>query len=146
MGNNPLFRRRWLATAGLLVLLTARLTVAERALTAFLPPHSTIILLPSISGDVESEETYHDQLQTWLELLEEAHKAIVFWEAPEAIALPSKPPAQVLKPSREEFLALGKGLAGQTNPLVVIAWGHGGMQGATPVFHVRGPRLAPGFQ
>jgi hypothetical protein len=38
---------------------------------------------------------------------------------------------------------LTKKLEGQTNPLVVIAWGHGGRQGKNPVFHVRGPRLTP---
>src|SRR5947209_1780521 len=47
----------------------------------------------------------------------------------------------MFKSGREEFLALGKTLAGQTNPLWVIAWGHGGVQGRTPVLHVRGPRL-----
>ena len=28
-----------------------------------------------------------------------------------------------------------------TNALVVVAWGHGGRQGQTPVLHVRGPRI-----
>jgi hypothetical protein len=32
-------------------------------------------------------------------------------------------------------------LAGGTNALVVIAWGHGGRQGNKPVLHVRGPRI-----
>jgi len=40
-------------------------------------------------------------------------------------------------------MSLGATLAEETNPLVVIAWGHGGKQGNLPVFHVRGPRLAP---
>ena len=63
---------------------------------------------------------------------------------PETLRLSAKSPAQKLKAGREEFLSLGKTLAGQTNPLVVIVWGHGGVQGKTPVLHVRGPRLAAG--
>jgi hypothetical protein len=47
----------------------------------------------------------------------------------------------VLKGDRSSFLGLGQTLAGGTNALVVIAWGHGGRQGNTPVLHVRGPRI-----
>ena len=47
----------------------------------------------------------------------------------------------VLKGDRSGFLGLGQKLAGETNALVVIAWGHGGRQGKTPVLHVRGPRI-----
>ncbi|HEY5480798.1 MAG TPA: DUF3857 domain-containing protein [Verrucomicrobiae bacterium] len=52
-------------------------------------------------------------------------------------------PAQVsvLKGDRSSFLGLGQKLAGGSNALVVIAWGHGGRQGNTPVLHVRGPRI-----
>src|SRR5258708_40300156 len=34
-------------------------------------------------------------------------------------------------------------LEGETIPLGVVAWGHGGRQGSVPVFHIRGPRLTP---
>jgi hypothetical protein len=47
----------------------------------------------------------------------------------------------VLKGDRSNFLGVGQTLAGGTNALVVIAWGHGGRQGKTPVLHVRGPRI-----
>jgi hypothetical protein len=47
----------------------------------------------------------------------------------------------VLKGDRSNFLGLGQTLAGGTNALVVIAWGHGGRQGNVPVLHVRGPRI-----
>src|ERR1035437_9643955 len=50
-------------------------------------------------------------------------------------------PVTVLKGDRSTFLGLGQKLAGGTNALVVIAWGHGGKQGNTPVLHVRGPRI-----
>jgi hypothetical protein len=48
-----------------------------------------------------------------------------------------------MKADRTNFLSLGPMFAGKTNPLVVIAWGHGGKQGSMPVFHVRGQRLTP---
>lgn len=146
MGNLLSTEQRRVAGWGLLFLLAAAL-MGEEALGAslFLPPHSTVVLLASIPGDVESERNYREQLQAWLDVLENAspEKVFVFWENPETIALPGKFPAQALKPIRKEFVACGKSLAGQTNPLIVIAWGHGGMQGRTPVFHVRGPRLTP---
>jgi transglutaminase-like putative cysteine protease len=47
----------------------------------------------------------------------------------------------VLKGDRSSFLGLGQTLAGGTNLLVVIAFGHGGRQGNTPVLHVRGRRI-----
>ena len=52
-------------------------------------------------------------------------------------------PVSVLKGDRSSFLSLGQKLAGDTSALVVIAWGHGGRQGRTPVLHVRGPRITP---
>jgi hypothetical protein len=89
----------------------------------WIPPGATVVIVAGLPGDVESEKTYRDQLNSLTELL---------------------PQAQTLTDAtREKFLTLGKTLAGQTNPVVVIAWGHGGTQGQTPVFHVRGPRLTP---
>lgn len=52
-------------------------------------------------------------------------------------------PAEVAEASRANFLALSETLRGKKEPLVVFVWGHGGMQGETPVFHVRGPRVTP---
>ena len=129
-----------------MVLLTTIICGAQPSTNdLFVPPGSSVVLLVGIPGDLESEGTYHDQLQAWLEILElgAPDKVFVFWDNPDTINLPAKLQARVLKPVREEFLALGKTLAGQTNPLVLIAWGHGGMQGKTPVFHTRGPRLSP---
>src|SRR6266446_3783671 len=128
---------------------------------AFLPPHSTVVLLAGLPGDLESDNTYRDQLQTWLEIVQvsgAADRIFVLSDNAESVILPEKNNAStnyhspltihdslstLLHADRTNFLALGQTLAGATNPLVVIAWGHGGRQGATPVLHVRGPRLTP---
>jgi hypothetical protein len=112
------------------------------------PPGSTLCLLSGLAGDVESENSYHEQLFAWLALLEPSpnlNQVFVLCDDPDATALPKygSTPAKKLKASREAFLSLGPMLNGQTNRLVVIAWGHGGRQGSIPVFHVRGPRLTP---
>ena len=57
------------------------------------------------------------------------------------------PQATVLKNDPENISRLGLDACkiGQTEPLVVVAWGHGGKQGSTSVFHaVRGPRITAG--
>ena len=146
------------------------------------PPQSTVVLLSGVPGDVESEESFRDQLQGWLEVATgsgHAAKLFVLCDDPQAVTLPVNPGAQtgaketeapsnsqspatnhpspiishespathlqspvtVLKGDRSNFLGLGQRLAGGTNALVVIAWGHGGRQGDTPVLHVRGPRI-----
>jgi hypothetical protein len=105
-----------------------------------------VVLLAGLPGDVESENAYRDQLQTWLEIIASgggAHRLVVLFDHPESLSLPSQPPAEVFPANRTNFLNLAGTFAGTTNPLVVIAWGHGGKQGQTSVFHVRGPRLTP---
>lgn len=119
---------------------------AADAAPGFPPPHATVVLLTGLPGDVESENTYREQLQTWLDLLAARpdHPPVwAFFDSPEAIQPPANAGVTLKQSTRDEFLSLGRSLAGQTNPLVVIAWGHGGLQGSTPVFHVRGPRLTP---
>jgi hypothetical protein len=121
------------------------------------PPQSTVVLLAGVPGDVESEENYRDQLQSWLELATgsgQAARILVLCDDPQAVGLPGNTggsnqlsvisnqwPVVVLKGDRSGFLGLGQTLAGGTNALVVIAWGHGGRQGNKPVLHVRGPRI-----
>ncbi len=132
------------------------------------PPRSTVVLVAGVPGDVESEENYRDQMQSWLELATgsgQAAKVFVLCDDPQAVKLPASPggtsgskegeastsnqlsvishqsSVTVLKGDRSSFLGLGQTLAGGTNALVVIAWGHGGRQGNTPVLHVRGPRI-----
>src|SRR5207249_1185797 len=103
---------------------------------------------------LESENTYREQLQAWLDLLKKsgsARQLFVLCDEPNSAQLPQdagpqKPGSQrpiLLKADRTNFLALIPKLAGLNSPTSVIAWGHGGKQGSTPVFHVRGPRITP---
>jgi hypothetical protein len=113
-----------------LFLLSGLATTALSDDGALLPPQSTVVMVVGLPGDVESEKTYRDQCSTLTALLAN---------------LPN-PPQKVLTltdPTREKFLALGKSLAASTNPVVVFVWGHGGLQGQVPVFHVPGQRLTP---
>ncbi|PYJ03063.1 MAG: hypothetical protein DME25_13670, partial [Verrucomicrobia bacterium] len=134
----------------------------------FLPPQVTVVLLVGLPGDLESENTYRDQLQSWLEIVRSdgrAQRVFVLCDNPESAGLaatgggrgtertnrtdgaeasgrrPEPALMTVLKADRTNFLSLGQSLAGRTNPLEVIAWGHGGKQGSSSVFHVRGPRI-----
>jgi transglutaminase-like putative cysteine protease len=145
-----LLRKGWLAIA----FLVAGTTLAKSEPVdqkVFLPTHSTVVLLSGLAGDLESENAYRDQIQTWLEIVASREPAHVFLlcENPEAFALPAdvdKTPEATsritLHATRTNFLDLSQQVS-KTNPLVVIAWGHGGRQGSTPVFHVRGPRITP---
>jgi hypothetical protein len=79
-------------------------------------------------------------MQSWLDLIAMSgkdQKLIVLCDNQGSV------PTEIgaLRASRTNFLSLSAKLTGQTNPLVVIAWGHGGRQGSEPVFHVRGPRI-----
>ncbi|MBI2925360.1 MAG: DUF3857 domain-containing protein [Verrucomicrobia bacterium] len=126
-------------------LLVAASRVQANAL--FLPPEATVVLMAGLPGDVQSEGSYREALQGWLEWLGTVatppRQVFVFWDSPEVLLLPPKLPVKISPARREDFLALGKTLAGQTNGLLAILWGHGGTQGRTPVFHVRGPRITP---
>ena len=150
-------------------LLGAGLAVAEPAdRQGLFPPQSTVVLVAGVPGDVESEENYRDQLQAWLELAMgsgQAARVFVLCDDPQAVTLPgstggnsevgdaggianrqspipnSPAAVSVLNGDRSGLLGLGSKLAGGTNALVVVAWGHGGKQGNTPVLHVRGPRI-----
>lgn len=142
-------RKYCLAMLGVWLLTTPTpLAAAPTGRDACITPQSTVVLLSGLPGDVESEKNYHDQLQAWLEVLENHSAApqqvFICCDHPETLQLSATFPAQKLKAGREEFLSLGKTLAGQSNSLVVIVWGHGGLQGKTPVLHVRGPRLTAG--
>jgi len=161
--------RRICATAGWSILLGAGLAGADRAIgQGLFPPHCTVVLVSGVPGDVESEENYRDQMQSWLELATasgQAGRVFVLCDEPTAVKMPgslirendpkggegvisnqlsvisNQSPVSILKGDRSSFLGLGQTVAGGTNALVVIAWGHGGRQGKTPVLHVRGPRI-----
>ena len=38
----------------------------------FVPPGSVAVLVTSLPGDVESENAYRDQVQTWLDILDDS--------------------------------------------------------------------------
>src|ERR1051325_10380435 len=124
-------------TAGLL-LSAAVVFSAETDSGPFIPPKATVVLMTGLPGDVESESAYRDQLQAWLEILANngnARKIFVLTDAPELLNLPADLEVKALKADRTTFQGLGTSLANQTDPVLVIAWGHGGRQGSIPVFH-----------
>src|SRR5205085_4985858 len=85
--------------------------------------------------------SYSEQVRSWVQILQgngNARNIFILSDSTEPAGS-----ATVLKADRTNFLSLGPMLTGRTNPLVVMAWGHGGKQGNTPVFHVKGPRLTP---
>jgi transglutaminase-like putative cysteine protease len=107
---------------------------------------ATVVVLNGLAGDVESERAYEEQMRALLERLarpgSRPKTLVVLTDAPARVALPSGLEARVDTISRAAVTALARTLPADA-PLVVFAWGHGGMQGATPVFHVRGPRVTP---
>lgn len=104
---------------------------------------ATVVVLTGVPGDVESETLYRDQTNRLLEILaepgNEPARIHLLVDDPRTVTAS----AEVGEASRAKFLALAETLRGRKELLVVFVWGHGGMQGETPVFHVRGPRLAP---
>jgi hypothetical protein len=109
-------------------------------------PASTVVVLSGLPGDLEHERAYEAQTNRLLEVLaappSRPSRVVVLADAVARISSPPGLPVQTSVASREAFLALGPQLASAPGPLVLIAWGHGGVQGSTPVFHVRGPRLS----
>src|ERR1051325_10801918 len=110
----------------------------------FLRPESTVVLVSGLPGDLESESSYKEQLHAWLQILETVRpkQIIALADEPESIG-PADGEMTRLTASRSNFLAAASLISGSANPLVVIIWGHGGKQGNSPVFHVRGPRITP---
>src|SRR6266404_5719348 len=144
-------RRRLLKQFALGILYGLSLVCVGKA--ASLPGHQPLfpsdciaILLVGLPGDLESETTFSQQLQGWIDVIAnngKVQKLFVLCDSPELITLPARIDGNVFKANRTNFLALTKRFEGRTNSLRVIAWGHGGKQGSTPVLHVQGPRLTP---
>ena len=113
----------------------------------FPPPSATWVLMSGLPGDLESETSYRRQLQGWLEWLSTLSpppaRVFLLQDGSEPALATPQFPIKALASTRAAFLGLGAAMAGETNPLVVVAWGHGGMQSQKPVFHVRGPRITP---
>ena len=101
MANHPgvsveLSRRRFLALSGAAVGVAAvggtRLAASAAELShhgPFLPAQSSVVLLAALPGDLESENTYRDQLQTWLAILEaggQAQRIFALCDNPESVS------------------------------------------------------------
>jgi hypothetical protein len=135
--------RRLIACCSPLRVLFGLVCVSSFAQPLF-PPQCNVVLLSGLPGDVESENAYREQMGAWLELVHGAGPALevfVLCDNPDGVKAQEGLKVNLLKADRSSFLGLSQTLDGKTNPLVVVAWGHGGRQGSTPVFHVRGPRL-----
>jgi hypothetical protein len=120
--------------------------VAASGPPPFFPAHCRVVLLAGLAGDLDNEILFREQLQTWCDLVGRSGRVeslYVLCDDPQSVILPKGSQGERLSAGRDTFIELGHKLRGGTNPLVVIAWGHGGKQGTTPVFHVRGPRLTP---
>jgi hypothetical protein len=168
MGGHPRARRTCAAALWSFLLGLALAAAEPTQRQGLFPPQSTVVLLVGVPGDVESEANYREQLQGWLDIVASSGQAVrifVLSDDPQSVTVPAKPdgksgrqegegianrqspiadprtPVAALKGDRSNFLKVGQTLAGGTNALVVIAWGHGGRQGNTPVLHVRGPRI-----
>jgi hypothetical protein len=109
-------------------------------------PESTVVLFVGLPGDSETESNYRDQVQSWFQLFSgkvAPRGLIILYDHPETLSVPPAIQAKILSDDRASFLNLGQSLGTSNSSIVVIVWGHGGKQGATPVLHVRGPRLTP---
>ena len=113
---------------------------------SFFPPNCTVLLVCGVPGDSESEQAYGEQLKTWLELADQSanvQRVVVLCDEPSAVTVPARFKTKALAADRKNFLGLVSLLGTNSGPLVASVWGHGGNQGSTPVFHVRGPRITP---
>jgi Domain of Unknown Function with PDB structure (DUF3857)/Transglutaminase-like superfamily len=118
----------------------------EAAAHPLFTPGCTVVLLSGLPGDIESENSYREQMQNWVDMVArsgQAKQLFVLCDQPEALRMPSNSDFKAIKADRKAFVNLGQKLATQKAPLVVIVWGHGGQQRTMPVLHVRGPRLTP---
>ncbi len=135
--------RRFAYSALLVGFLSIRAIAADPSFTR----QADVVIMTGLPGDVESEHRFEEQAKLLLEglaLKDSLPKSVhVLIDDPSAITLPAGMAGDVKAASRDNFLALGKTFEGSVDPVVVFAWGHAGLQRATPVFHVRGQRITP---
>src|SRR5262245_18217529 len=94
---------------------------------AIFPPHSPVVLLAGLPGDVESENSYAEQLRMWLELAQasgQVQNLIVLSDNPEGLGAqeidllraPTHQPQAarnlILKADRTNVISLGTTLTG----------------------------------
>src|SRR5437667_6326234 len=73
------------------------------------PEQSIVVLLAGLPGDSESENTYREQLQAWLDVLvglAEPRAIIVLCDHPELLKLPLALEAKNMPSTRANFLGL----------------------------------------
>src|SRR4051812_16091135 len=131
---------RWLLSA----LLFGFLVRQSAHTQPFFAPDTALVVLSGIPGDLENETWYRDQLRACLDLAQgnsNITRVILLCDNPGSPGLPASARTTAIKGDRAHFLELTATLARQTNSISFIVWGHGGRQGATNVFHVRGPRI-----
>lgn len=114
------------------------------ASAADFPAPGNVAIVVGIAGDSETEKSYEDSLNALLGTFAQASSnkpSRIFLLSDLKTSIPNGLVVEQLESNRKSFLALSDKVKGV--PLTVFAWGHGGMQGKSPVFHVRGPRLTP---
>lgn len=123
------------------------LQVGAPSLLAGFLEGATLVVVSGLPGDIASEEAYEDQLGRLVQAVSvppaRPARIVALVDSPERASRLKTRGVQVEPASRERFRVLGRELAGAKGPLVVMVWGHAGLQGQRPVFHVRGPRLEP---
>ena len=106
-----------------------------------------MVVLVGLPGDMESEQTYREETEQLLGLLQRpdlAPKKVLLLGSVSP-SVPEKPvyTLTLLPDDRASFLGLADRLKNSPAPCVFIVFGHGGSQGNISVFHVPGPRLTP---
>src|SRR5258706_11144108 len=101
--------------AMLILSLLSAFSVRANEQDSFIPRQATVILMSSLAGDVESENTYRDQLQAWIDIVatSNARRTIVLSDAPESVSLPANSEKTALKAGRTNFLGIAAMLAGE---------------------------------
>jgi len=136
-------RRRDLRIVPVLIVAALALPLGARADGgAPLTADAEVVILTGLPGDVESEIAYRRQTERLLEVLALAaappRRVFVLNDAEDAGTVPPGLDVTVGEGTRQGVLDLAVDA-----PLTVFVWGHGGLIGRDPVFHVRGPRLQP---
>src|SRR6266566_946632 len=91
MDSHSKSRRIGLSVSCAFFLVLTDLVAQPSGVSPFLPPQSTVVLLVGMPGDIESENTYRDQLQTWLDIVTGSgtrHRVFVLCDNPESFSLP----------------------------------------------------------
>ncbi|MEZ0297122.1 MAG: transglutaminase domain-containing protein [Candidatus Methylacidiphilales bacterium] len=106
-----------------------------------------VVLVTGIPGDISHEKQFGDNIMRFMEVCtragSEPRHLYILSDEPDSLTIPTalKERTEVQAASRTNFMALADKLKGRQ--LLVILWGHGGLQGKNRVYHMRGPRLIP---